>query len=178
MRRVKLNKGEMRWAAQIGVERNIEAAFRGYAHRAGMADAEGWKNHIDGACGELAFCKAFGLAWDGTVNTFKVGGDVGSVEIRTARVEGGKREPRLIIRSSDKDYSPYVLVWLRHPNDFEVVGWISGIEGKQRRYQFDGATGRPPCYFVPHTRLRHIEDCPRPDPIPWLEQADPCSLAS
>lgn len=179
MRRVKLNKGEMRWAAQIGVERNVEAMFDGRRHRAGMDDGEGWKNHCDGAAGELAFCKAFGLAWDGTVNTFKLCGDVGQVEIRTARIKTQDRFlPRLIIRPEDKDDSPYVLVWMRHPNVFDVVGWAYGRECKRQEFARDFNERGYPAYFVSRGSLRDIETCPRPDPIPWLEQADPCSLAS
>jgi hypothetical protein len=34
-------------------------------------DGDGWHIHIEGSCGEMAFAKALGLYWSGTVGTFK-----------------------------------------------------------------------------------------------------------
>jgi hypothetical protein len=114
-------------------------------------DGEPWNIDIEGAAGEIAAAKALGVYWGASVNTFKVGGDVGGLEIRTR----SKSEYELLIRDNDPDDSIFVLVTGRSPN-FEVVGWMKGKDAKREEWKQTHG-GRPPAYFVPQSELHSIE---------------------
>lgn len=177
MRRVKLNKAEIGWASIIGVRRQVEAMLKGLEHVNQMDEKDGWGNHIDGACGELAFCLAYGFRWDGSVNTFRCKGDVGKLEIRAARYHKKKGPPSLIVRPFDKDEAPYVLVWLHHPDVFEIVGWAYGWEAKQPEWLRNHGN-RGPAHFMPWSLCHSMESCPMPEPSHFYEETRECSLAS
>src|SRR5262245_45638977 len=100
MRRVKLNKAEMHRGSRVGAKRQVEALFRPGKDKHGMDPEDGWANQIEGACAELAFCKAFGLIWEETCNTFKSRADVGETEVRMRRYTD-KYPTELIVRSDD-----------------------------------------------------------------------------
>lgn len=138
-------------AGQVGIRRQMEALKRGLPDRHGFTGL-GWDIHVEGACGELAVAKALGRYWNGSVNTFKVGGDVGAMQVRTR----SRSHYELLIRPDDKDQDVFVLVTGTSPK-FKVVGWIKGKDAKRVEWlQTHG--GRPPAYFVPQKSLGNIED--------------------
>ena len=111
-----------------------------------------------GAKAELAVAKGLGLPWDGKLFSHQEwqywrrhGHDVGPVEVRaTAHYNG-----RLIIKKSDDDYSPFVLVRTNMEPNFYVVGWQWGIVGKKPEYWEN--VGHGFSFFVPRNKLRPIK---------------------
>lgn len=143
---VTLTAYELEMAAIQGMRRQIEAVQKGLGHIAGY-EGIGWDIHIEGAAGELAFAKSINRYWSGSVNTFKTGGDVGSVQVRTR----SKHSYELLVRDQDRDDDLFVLVTGVSPN-FKVWGYITGREAKQGQWRQTHG-GRPPAYFVPHAAL-------------------------
>jgi len=148
---VTLTRFEMLIAASIGVRRHIGVAANGQ-HRSPLGDGDAWGNDIEGACGEVAFAKVANVYYDGSVNTFTKGGDVGKVQIRTRR----KPTYELIIRPHDRDDDVFVLVRGVAPR-YQVVGWLVAREAKRAEWLHDYGDGAP-AYFVPDGALRPIED--------------------
>jgi hypothetical protein len=152
---VRLTWPEVSIGAVIGLFRHIEALKRQRPDAYGRSEADGWSDHIEGACGELAFAKAAHRYWTPTVNTFKTGGDVGIVQVRTR----SRQDYQLLVRDDDADDAPFVLVRGRAPC-YWVVGWIPGNEAKRTEWR-KAYGGRPPAYFVPDEALFSMEDVPR-----------------
>lgn len=136
-------------AAQVGVMRNVSAIRAGKTNQHGF-DEDGWNIHIEGACGELAAAKALNIYWDGSVNTFKKGADVGPYQIRTR----SKHSYDLLVRNDDRDEDIFILVTGRAP-EFVVHGWLSGRDAKQDRFLKDHGN-RHPAFFVPKSELRPL----------------------
>lgn len=147
MVRIKLTPNEMMMAATIGVCRHIGALKAGRADAHGMDPGNGWKHHIEGACGEIAVAKALKLFWPGTVNTFKDGGDVGKLQIKTR----SKSHYDLIIREDDSDDAYFVLATGECPN-YEVIGYIRARDGKRPEW-IQTYGDRPAAWFVPQSAL-------------------------
>jgi hypothetical protein len=144
---VQLSASELVQAATIGAQRHVFAIAKGLPDRHGFEGA-GWDVHIEGAAGELAFCKATGRYWDATINTFKTGGDVGTrIQVRTR----SKTWYDLLVRPDDRPDDIFVLVLGRSPT-FRVAGWISGQEAQRPEY-LQSYGNRPTAYFVPVTAL-------------------------
>jgi hypothetical protein len=149
---------------------------RRYARRNVAALATGDnedENHLIGAHGEHAFAKWLGTVrradrrygicsscycYIGTVNTFKIGGDVGSYQVRTRRHSSA----RLIVRELDRDNDIFVLVLpldasgrdhalVSHPN-WRMSGWIRGEDAKRFEWR-DDPRERGAAYFVPQSAL-------------------------
>lgn len=150
---VHLNPFELWLAGMVGSKRQIEAIRQNLPDRHGY-DGDGWSIHTEGAAGEMAFAKAVGLYWNGSVNTFKREGDVVGYEVRTR----SRHNYELIIRPNDPDDRIYVLVTGRSP-DFRVVGWIRGRDGKRPEW-LRTYGNRPAAHFVPHGALKPLEALP------------------
>ena len=148
---------EVSRAALVGVSRNVEALRKGLQNARPTNESD-WHVHILGALGECAFAKATGRYWSGSVNTFKVGGDVGeNIQIRTR----SKHSYDLIVRDADKDDDVFVLV-TGGPHDFAIRGWMPASEAKQEKYRNDyGGYGE--AYFVPASALRPSDPLVRKD---------------
>jgi len=140
---------EVSRAALVGVSRNVEALRKGCRNRLPIHDE--WSIHILGALGECAFAKATNRYWNGGVNTFKCGGDVGeSIQIRTRSMH----HYDLIVRRDDEDDDAFVLV-TGGPHDFEVRGWMLGKDAKDDKYKANyGNHGE--AFFVPSRDLLPI----------------------
>lgn len=147
--RVNLEWFEVSRAALVGVSRNVEA-LRKNLQNSRPTNENDWHIHILGALGECAFAKATGRYWSGSVNTFKTGGDVGAIQIRTR----SKHHYDLIVRDGDSDEDLFVLV-TGGPNEFDVHGVIRGKDAKKEEFRQDyGNYGA--AYFVPQSRLLDI----------------------
>ena len=147
---MKLEWFEVSRAALVGVSRNVEALRKGLENHRQTGDSE-WHVHILGALGECAFAKATGRYWSGSVNTFKVGGDVGAIQVRTR----SSHDYDLLVRDGDRDSDIFVLV-TGGPNEFRVHGWMRGSEAKAGEYRRNyGGYGE--AFFVPKERLKGIE---------------------
>jgi len=146
--KIKLTRYDTFCAATVGAKRQAESLYKKLPDKHGFDGADGWTIHIEGAAGELAVAKALNLFWDGTVNTFKRGGDIGDkLQVRTR----SKDYYDLLIRQNDKDEDIFVLVVGQIPN-FKVVGWMRGVDAKQEKYS-QTYGNRPSAYFVPQKDL-------------------------
>jgi len=129
------------------MRRQIEALRQHRPDRHGFDGEDGWTIHIEGAAGEMAVAKLRNRYWNGSVNTFKTGGDVGAVQVRTR----SKAHYDLIVRDDDRNDDAFFLVIGSIPV-FDVVGWIKGRDAKRPEWlQTYGE--RPPAYFVPQSAL-------------------------
>lgn len=156
--KVTLEWYEVSRAALVGVSRNVEALRKGCVNRLRINDE--WSIHILGALGECAFAKATNRYWNGSVNTFKAGGDIGDcIQVRTR----SQHSYDLIVRNDDKDEDVFVLV-TGGPHDFKIHGWMPAKEAKQQKWLADYG-GHGEAYFVPASALRpldplvHKEEC-------------------
>lgn len=149
--RVALEWFEVSRAALVGVSRNVEALRRGYQNSRPTREKD-WDIHILGALGECAFAKATNRYWNGSVNTFKSGGDIGEiVQIRTR----SRHDFDLIVRDDDKDNDIFVLV-TGGPIEFEVQGWMKASDAKRPEYRANyGNYGN--AYFVPKHDLFPVD---------------------
>lgn len=150
---VSLTKRDMDSASRVGCWRYISAVLDGREDAFGLEKgANGWALHIEGACGELAVAKALNLFWDGSVNTFKQGGDVGDMQVRTR----SEHHYELLVRPGDRDDDIFILVTGLAPR-MRLRGWMFGGEAKQQ--QFLKTHGdRKPAYFVPNAILRELKE--------------------
>lgn len=168
---VSLSPVEMQHAAMVGALRQIESIRLRLRDQFGADPDNAWSIHIEGAAGEMAAAKALGRYWTMPVNTFKDGGDVGPLQIRTRP----RHYNELIVRPGDRDTDTFILVTGRAPQ-FRVHGYITGGQAKRRCWLHDYG-GRPPAYFVPQSALHPLElparwsAEPAPGTSPVLSQA-------
>lgn len=106
--------------------------------------------HFDGAGGEMAFAKSRNRYWDGSVNTFKVGGDVGDIQVRTR----SRLHYDLLVRDDDRDSDWFVLVVGSLPT-FWVIGAIRGQQAKQPQFRRNWGN-HGVAYFVPQSALGQL----------------------
>lgn len=151
---VKLEPYEIDLGTFVGKTRFSEARRQGKkdAHGLKKSEKESEQISIDGACGEVAFAKAMNFYYSGSVNTYKKGGDVGRIQVRTS----SKHSYDMIIRKYDSDSAAFALVTGKIP-EYQVHGWIIAKDAKKPEYLKDYGN-RPPAYFVPKHILRPLKD--------------------
>lgn len=165
--KVTLNQKEFAYAESVGKTRQEEAVKSG-RHDAHGYSGDGFNIHVQGACGELALAQALGWHWSAPVNTYKSGGDVGILQVRTAvRFLRSGKDTSLIIRPDDNDDDIFVLVWMIDKHNYEIAGYIKGVDAKQRKWwRPNPSNGRPPLYLIDRAGLKDVEDlkllCPPP----------------
>lgn len=147
---VTLSLSETHAAISVGALRQIEAIRQARPDRHGAKAEDGWSLHIEGAAGEMAAAKALGRYWDMPVNTYKQGGDVGDLQVRTR----SRHDYELIVRDGDRDGDTFILVTGRIPR-FQVHGYIRGRDAKRPEWARNHG-GRASAYFVPQAALTHI----------------------
>lgn len=147
---VTLHWYEAAMAVNVGWMRQFKAMTAGKHDCHGYA-GDGWSEHIEGACGEMAVAKSLGIFWDGSVNTWKAA-DLAGMQIRTR----SRHEWELIVRPGDDDKAAWVLVTGRCPH-YVVRGWIAGADAKRADW-LQNHGNRPPAYFVPQHALRPMEE--------------------
>jgi hypothetical protein len=148
--RVRLTEHQLRQAAQAGVERQILAIRNGRRDSHGF-EGDGWGLHIEGACAELAVAKCRNKFWEAVVDVPEgLEGDVGRAQVRSTRRASGC----LLVHPDDPDPAPFVLVIVRSPYEYDVVGWIEGRNAKREEW-WRTDTGRP-AFFVPQSALNPL----------------------
>ena len=147
---VTLSWHEAAMASHVGWMRQLSAVKAGKSDCHGY-DGEGWSEHIEGACGEMAVAKMLGIFWDGSVNTWKAN-DLPGLQIRTR----SRHDFDLIVRPHDDDQACWVLVTGRCP-EYRVHGWISGADAKRPEF-LKTYGGRPAAYFVPAEELHGVDE--------------------
>ena len=145
---IRLTEVEMEMAAFIGAKRRAESRANDRKQGPGYDEAAAWRNDIEGAAAELAYCKAVGIYWPGSVNSFK-GPDCGKkTQIRQTHHLNGS----LIVRNKANPDHFSVLAVGTCPY-FKVVGWIRGFDAKKNEY-LRAPGGDNPAYFVPQKDLK------------------------
>lgn len=150
---ITLNENDLRLVAQVAVERCVKSMA------AGLKNVNGGQNdpltrHIYGAAGECAVAKYLDTYWDGSVGRFRgQGSDLnGGIEVRA---RSGPYP--LIIRPTDDDNANFILVQMDGDiKRWNVIGWISGAEGKRRGQLVNMEGGQR--YQVPADLLHRIEE--------------------
>lgn len=141
-------------AATVGARRRISSELRGSGNR-GVSKQKLWDVDINGVLGEMAFCRAMGIYFDGDsgvphkVDFVYRGLDI---EVRTAWEDSS----RLIVRPGDDPSSIYVLV-VGYMFTFKIKGWIYGYDAMDDQWK-DAPANRRPAFFVPSSELRPIEE--------------------
>lgn len=144
--KVKLTKAELFTAALNGVMRQIEIIADGRTLTCGRDPDKGWQQNIEGANAELAFAKFTGLHWEGKG---EIGGkDVGPYQVRVTPHADG----HLLLQPKDKDDDVFWLL-VGRDGDYDIKGWITGIDGKAVAPRTDKANNGRPCYWVPQSAL-------------------------
>jgi hypothetical protein len=150
---VTLTYGEVLQAGIIGVLREVENIFSGRQHKHGMPPEEGWRRHIEGTIGEIAFAKWTGKFWSGNIRNYKAA-DVGPFQVRAV----ARHDRCLLVHDDDKDGDVFVLVTGLAPT-VRIRGWMWGHEAKQEQHLADPVGGRP-AYFVQPKYLRPMSEPP------------------
>ncbi len=153
MMKIHLASYETMMAVSIGGRRQIAAIYKGLKDQHGY-EGSGWEVHINAAGGEIAGAKAMDRYWSGSVNTFRCGGDVGEIQIKTRSAH----HYDLLVRPQDRDDDIFVLVTGVIP-DFRVHGWLRGRDAKKPEWLKTHGE-RPPAYFAPQFVLHPIVDLP------------------
>lgn len=142
--KIKLCAQELYIGGLVGYRRNLEAIMSGRKPRfPEKYPGELFAYHIHAAMAELAVAKYLDMYWGFHVNKFDTE-DVGSYEIRWSMRHDLK------IRERD---SGIVISVTGLPPEFEVVGWISGPEARDRFEASSPRSDGPPAYFIPHKNL-------------------------
>lgn len=149
MSAVMLTRMEAAMALHVGVMRHMTSVFRGRQDRHGAALS--WDLHLEGACGELAYCKHAGIFWDGSIDVFKRPDIGGSIQIRTR----SRHDYELIVRDDDADTDWFVLITGRMPR-FEIRGCLRGADAKRAEWRQTHGD-REAAFFVPTKELLGVE---------------------
>lgn len=152
--RVLLTRSEMFHAVLVGAERQLDNIFAGRQDAYGQTAEDGWRSHNEGAAGEAATAKYFGVYWNGALGNLRAP-DVGGAQVRTR----SRHSFQLIVhppppKGRDRPNAIYILVTGRAP-ELYLRGWCYGYEAQVAQYWSDPADGRP-AYFVPVSDLHDM----------------------
>jgi hypothetical protein len=149
---VSLTGDEVRWAVDVGAERNMRSWERGGENQHGLDPEDGMdlSYAVEGSCAELAYAIWRGVPWEAHVDTFKKP-DVDGYQVRRA-----PHKLKMIVRPKDSVDEQYALVTGGAP-EFWVRGWLWGREARQDEYLM-APNGRPKAWFVPASDLRVFEE--------------------
>lgn len=150
---VKLTEHEMRVAALIGAERQLQSASSpGTKH--GTPTLDPWMMHLNAVASEIAVAKALGRYWPPSVGTFRSAADIPAgqhgpaIEVRWI----SRADYDLKIRNDDSLESMYVLTSGNAPNII-LHGYMQGSECKKAEFWTDLNNGRPGLWCVPKRKL-------------------------
>src|SRR4030095_6377338 len=80
--RMLLTRSEMFHAVLVGSERQLDNIFAGRQDAYGQTAEDGWRSHNEGAAGEAATAKYFGVYWNGALGNLRAPA-VGGAPVRT-----------------------------------------------------------------------------------------------
>jgi hypothetical protein len=165
MNLITLDAQEFFLGAQLGVMRNCASILNGGTDKNGLAPKDRWWTAIEGACGEIAFARAYGLFWHGGLNQraddlrYDVAGyDVKTMSsfsylLRIRPDEAAKPIWYGMVRGVAPRFEVHGCYWgrdaLEHPewlSDLQPVGHPATTQPKKR----------PPAYLIPMSELRPV----------------------
>ena len=153
-RYVRLSSSEQRMACLVGTERRLTALEAGGRDRHAVRAEQVWHIDIEGAGAELAFAKAMGWFWDGSVGTFHHRADVREVHVRQTSWSSG----HLLIRPSVDVPGVYALVVGSLPR-YWVKGWARWPGCPAVEATPDPS--RPPALMIRQADLRDLAELER-----------------
>lgn len=158
---VNLDPDEIRYAAQIGVDLEVEAIYSGLrapqATRANESQ-KWWQSHVVGAIGEYAACKALGYEWHTKSHRFKQP-DCGPYQVRTVETKVG------CLKVRPRDAADAVFILAQYWRDRVCLhGWLTGTEVRTMGRPFHDAFEAEP------GQLWGMEHLPEWDRIEWSDQ--------
>lgn len=119
---------------------------------------------IEGAIGEYAVAKAFGIEWDPQFFTkekfldkSKRNPDVGAVEVRTSFLPFSD----LKIQKSDNPDLKFILVLGHELPKVHIVGWAFARDAQKQKFWKDMTTFPKfphPCFLFPRSKLRPMDE--------------------
>lgn len=152
--KVQLTEHEMRVAALIGAERQLQSAGSpGTKH--GIPSLDPWTMHLNGVAAEIAAAKALGRYWPPSVGTFRSQPDIPPGPGRPTGVEVrwiSRLDYDLKIRSDDSEESTFILVSGNAPNMI-LHGWFLCADARKPEFWTELGNGRPGLWCVPKRRL-------------------------
>lgn len=155
--RVVLDERERELAAQVGTLRHINATNRRKPSRDG--DLVHWGDHVEGAGAECAVAKQLGRYWPPNVNddpkAAHVGDVAGGYEVRWRSRQGNL----WLHATRDRLDAFWILVHGALP-EYELVGWLHGVDAVRPDWWRSLKQGNPPCYVVPHDKLHDLTTLP------------------
>ena len=156
MIRVVLDRQEFFVGAQVAIMRNVSSILKGGSDRRRMELENRWWTAIEGACGEVAFAKAYKLFPALSVDAAQDDpeSDVCGYDVKTMG------EYRYVLRLTPEEAKRsvwYALVCGKAPL-FEVHGCFWGPDALEhpdwiKAPPQKNGTPRPPAYFVPMDKL-------------------------
>jgi hypothetical protein len=144
--RIKLTEAEISKCSHIA--RNWDTTTGKYQIKWQQDKQKVSDDTLNGVKYEMVVAKALNIDYNGDIGKpgkFDVGG---KYEVRGTKYPNGC----LLLHPEDKE-AIYVLV-TGCGNEFNIVGWINGSEGKNKQYWRTDV--RYPCYFVPQNKLKNI----------------------
>jgi hypothetical protein len=149
----------------VGRDRAIWCLYREAQHRHGAGWKEFWPYNINGALGEGMAALVTGAKWHRNVRYIQGMPDIGEYEVRTNAAMRPYPYHDTYLHETDTDERPFIGVRMHErPDQFEIMGWIWGYEGKLTRFWRTPENGRA-CYFVPREALLPIELLPSEDEV-------------
>ena len=127
MPKITLTEKQIEEVRDVAERQYKNAVLGGNKNRHGLAKDQGREKDIqlafNGLCGELAVASFLEVPWNPWLQK---NGDIGhSIEVRTTAYPQG----RLIWRpSTDKTTGAYTLVRSHKFPEFEIVGWVTGLD--------------------------------------------------
>ena len=136
-------------AGLVGVSRYVKDTRKIGTYGADNV-TKGWQMHCEGACGELAVAKHYGVFYDGALGNSQAK-DAGRSQVRTTHYKSGG----LILHEQDASEDVFILVLSHKTPIFILQGWLYAQEGKQER--FWRADWDRPAYLIPQSELQPME---------------------
>ena len=136
---------EIRVAAQVGLQRQLEDIHRNKKSYSGENKEGAWSRHIEGALSECALAKALNVYWNKRSYPLP---DVGDVDCRCTPYQAGHLQ---IKRNDPDDRKFYLLIGIN--GKYRIAGWIWGQDGKKQEYWGSKGEARDACYWVPQEKL-------------------------
>jgi hypothetical protein len=162
--RIRLTATEMMVAGYVGCGRNVQSLTRGWISKTGPHDL--WTKNVEGVGGEIAVAKWLKIYWLPIIGDPDAD-DVGPYQVRT---NSSRRFDDTCLRPKDREDRIFISVLSFMP-DFEIIGWITGREGKQDCWYRDGTPGYPKCWYVPRHALRPMDQLPSPEEAVLMQGA-------
>jgi len=156
MKQILLDKSDFSTALYCGALRSMESILHGREDSVyNKSWLDGTRDHILGACGEIAVAKFLGVYSSLSINEFgKPDIHVNNVSIEVRHRASTDHD--LIVRRRDNPSSVFVLT-RGMPPSIQIVGWNIGREIMIDKY-LNNHGGYGQAWFVPPSALLEMED--------------------